>query len=75
MVFMQYVHPDYSVSEAADELCRAMLFLLPLCMLLGSPAVASLSRNFLPLSFFCFKTRHLVTAMLLATVESKSERN
>jgi hypothetical protein len=29
----------------------------------------------LPLSFFCFKTRHLATAMLLATVESKSERN
>lgn len=32
------------------------------------------SRNFLPLSFIGFKSRHLATAMLLATVESKNEK-
>lgn len=32
------------------------------------------SRNFLPLSFICFKSKHLATAMLLATVESKREK-
>lgn len=37
-------------------------------------ALSLSSRNVLPLSFICFKSRHWATAQLLATVESKNEK-
>lgn len=46
-----------------------------LSVFLCSPSVPLSSRNFLPVSFCCFRTRHSAAAMLLATVESENERN
>ena len=47
--------------------------LSPLMYFLALLQLPLSSRNFLPLSSFCFNTRHSVTAMPLATVESVRE--